>query len=142
MKRIIFVVVLVMSGLCFVKAQDNALGVRLTGGAELTYQRLLTPANRLEFNLGWGWNTTAVTGYYQWVNHLTDGLKWYIGPGAGLGLFDSSTNLGVGGIVGMEYNFDVPLQISLDWRPMLNLGGSHDSNYGSANIGLSLRYRF
>lgn len=142
MKRNFFIVLFALCALCAMKAQDNALGIRLTSGAEFTYQRSLTPSDRLEFNLGWGWNTTSVTGYYQWVNYITDGLKWYIGPGAGLGLFKSTSTLGVGGIVGLEYNFDVPLQVSLDWRPMINLGDTHDTNYGSTNIGLSFRYKF
>jgi len=126
----------------FANAQENALGVRLTNGAEVSYQRSLNDANRLEFNLGWSWNTTALTGYYQWVNPITEGFKWFIGPGAGLGFFNSNAVIGVGGTLGIEYNFEVPLQLSLDWHPMLNFGNAHDGNYSSANVGLSIRYKF
>jgi opacity protein-like surface antigen len=142
MKKTIAIFLVAFCGYFTAMAQDNALGVRLTGGAEVSYQRTLNDVNRLEFNLGWGWNTTTLTGYYHWLFPITDGLKWYVGPGAGLGIFQSSTNLGVGGTIGIEYNFDIPLQLSLDWRPMFNFGSSHDNNYSSSNVGLGIRYRF
>jgi hypothetical protein len=145
MKKIFIVLLVSLCAVNMVKAQDNALGLRLTNGAEISYQRNLSDVNRLEFNLGWGWNTTSITGFYQWVNPITEGLKWYVGPGAGIGFYSNngfnSTNIGIGGTIGIEYNFDIPLQVSLDWRPMLNFG-THDSGYGSTNIGLGIRYRF
>jgi hypothetical protein len=146
MKKTIAIFLITFCGFFSAIAQENTLGIRLTSGAEISYQRLLNEKNRLELNFGWGWNTTALTGFYQWVNPLTEGLKWYIGPGASLGFYNNNgkngTNIGIGGTIGIEYNFDIPLQLSLDWRPMLNFGGSYDSNYGSTNIGLGIRYRF
>ena len=142
MKKTVINFLVSFCAVTFANAQDNALGVRLTSGAEVSYQRSLSDANRLEFNLGWGWNTTSLTGFYQWVNPITEGFKWYIGPGAGIGLFNSNTVIGVGGTIGIEYNFAIPLQLSLDWRPLFSFGNSHDSNYGSANVGLGIRYKF
>jgi hypothetical protein len=142
MKKTIAIFLVSFCVAAFANAQDNALGVRLTNGAEVSYQRSLNDVNRLEFNLGWGWNTTSLSGFYHWVNPITEGFKWFIGPGAALGLFHSNTVVGLGGVVGIEYNFEVPLQLSLDWRPMLNFGNAHDGNYGSANVGLGIRYKF
>jgi opacity protein-like surface antigen len=145
MKKIAIIMVAVFAVAAFAKAQDNALGIRLTGGAEVSYQRMLSQTNRLEFNLGWGWNTSALSGFYQWVNPITNGLKWYIGPGASLGFYshngESGSSIGVGGTIGLEYNFDFPLQLSLDWRPIINFG-TYDSQFGSNNVGLGIRYRF
>ena len=48
----------------------------------------------------------------------------------------------VAGDIGIEYNFDIPLLISLDFRPELYYGNNYrNDNYGS-DIGLSLRYQF
>lgn len=145
MKKMIMIaaMTLCVAGLSF--GQKNTLGLRFTGGTEVSYQHELTDFNRLEFDLGWTWNTSALSGFYQWDYHLTNGLKWYIGPGASLGLYSkdnhSGTDLGVGGIVGLEYNFDIPIQVSLDWRPIINFG-TYDSQFGSTNVGISIRYRF
>jgi hypothetical protein len=46
------------------------------------------------------------------------------------------------GDIGIEYNFDIPLLISLDFRPEIYFGNNYrNDNYGS-DIGLSLRYQF
>jgi hypothetical protein len=145
MKKIISIFMISLCTIPFAFGQNNALGLRFTGGTEVSYQRELSSYNRLEFDLGWTWNTSALSGFYQWDYHITNGLKWYIGPGASLGIYSkdnhSGADIGVGGIVGMEYNFDIPLQVSLDWRPIINFG-TYDSQFGSTNVGLSVRYRF
>jgi opacity protein-like surface antigen len=147
MKKIAIIVLVTFATVSLANAQkeENALGVRLTGGAEVSYQRYVSDGNRLEFDLGWGWNTAALSGFYQWVNPITEGLKWYIGPGVSLGSYsnngNSGVNLGVGGTIGLEYNFDFPLQLSLDWRPLIYFG-TYDNQFGASNVGLGIRYRF
>jgi hypothetical protein len=50
------------------------------------------------------------------------------------------------GDVGIEYNFDIPLQLALDFRPELYFGDNRKDfdNYDSfgPDIALSIRYRW
>ena len=152
MKKILVVLVAVVA-LSFAGNAQNAIGVRGAFGngtaAELSYQKGLGSANRLEFDLGWHnyekWGSYInLTGIYQWCFNITGGLNWYVGVGANAGLFtgnvDSSFGLGVDAQIGIEYKFDIPLQISLDFRPQWDLlGAASGFGYGAA---LSLRYCF
>ncbi len=138
-------------------AQDKAIGLRLGAGAytgaEISYQ---TPfmGERLEANLGLaagdGYSSAAVTAVYQWLFPIENGFNWYAGFGPGVAIgsyknangdFESKFNLGVAGNLGIEYNFDqVPLQLSLDTRPMFNL--LYDSTGSLLYFGLGIRYKF
>lgn len=132
---------------------DHAIGMRLGDGdgygAEITYQRALGDINRLEIDLGveYGddFNGFKATGIYQWVWNIDGEFNWYAGAGGGLGSVDrdnddSGVFLQAAGQVGIEYNFDIPLQLSLDIRPEIYFGGFRDGF--DRDIALSLRYRF
>ncbi len=137
---------------------DNAIGLRLGDsdgfGAEISYQKSIGDTNRLEFGLGWrdGNNYSAfrAIGLYQWVMPLDGNFNWYVGAGGGLasysldnvpsGVDDSSTSLLVAGNIGIEYDFDIPLLISLDFRPELGFGDINDDL--DFDIALGLRYQF
>ncbi|WP_347926182.1 hypothetical protein [Pontimicrobium sp. SW4] len=137
---------------------DHAIGLRLGDsdgfGAEISYQLGLSDTNRLEFGLGWrdGNNYSALraVGLYQWVMPLDGNFNWYAGAGGGFasysldnvapGVDDSSTSLLVAGNIGIEYNFDIPLLISLDFRPELGFGDINDDL--DFDIALGLRYQF
>lgn len=159
-----------LMGLAFTtQAQDiskNAIGLRLGDnagfGAEVSYQRGLSNNNRLELDLGWrnrndyynnGYygndNALKLAGLYQWVWNIDGGFNWYAGVGGGFGSYNSDYN-GVNdngvfafaaGDVGIEYNFDFPLQLSLDFRPELGGNGYYENSY-SSDIALGVRYRF
>ena len=53
---------------------------------------------------------------------------------------DSDTSLFVAGDIGIEYDFDIPLLISLDFRPELGFGDFNDDL--DFDIALGLRYQF
>jgi len=159
-----------LMGLAFTtQAQDiskNTIGLRLGDndgfGAEVSYQRRLSNSNRLELDLGWrnrndyynnGYygNDDAIklAGLYQWVWNIDGGFNWYAGVGGGFGSYNSDYN-GVNdsglfafaaGDVGIEYNFDFPLQLSLDFRPEIGGNGYYENSY-SSDIALGVRYRF
>jgi len=136
---------------------ENALGLRLGTndgfGSEISYQRKLSSNNRLELDLGWrnGNNVDAIklTGLYTWVWNIEQGFNWYAGFGGGLGSWNTNVNgykdngtfAYAAGDIGIEYNFDFPLQISLDLRPEIGGHGYYENNYGS-DIALGLRYKF
>lgn len=128
------------------KAQPRALGLRGGYGAELSYQHSLG-RNFVEADLGWGFNGLWVSGIYDFLFPIQDGFNFYAGPGAQLGMFmyhkDGRSlgrfDLGLVGQIGVEYNFDFPLQLSLDWRPSFTFLGGGFGYYG---IALGARYRF
>jgi hypothetical protein len=150
-------------GLAFsLQAQEiskNALGLRLGSndgfGAEISYQRSLGNNNRLEADLGWrnskDVDAFKLAGLYQWVWNIDGGFNWYAGAGAGIGSWSSNyqgiknsgTVLFAAGNIGIEYNFDFPLQLSLDMRPELyfNSDGYRDDNFGP-DLALGVRYKF
>jgi hypothetical protein len=161
MKKVLtFLVVFVsMSLSSFAQVNPHAIGLRFGGngdinGAEVSYQHALGESNRLEFDFGIKghkyYNNMFLAVIYHWNWNITDGLNWYAGPGAAVGLYNydnnqvisSGANLGVGGQIGIEYDFNhhgTPLLLSLDARPMFDLIGYYDIGWGTS---LSLRYTF
>ncbi|MEX0289046.1 MAG: hypothetical protein AB3N14_08025 [Flavobacteriaceae bacterium] len=134
---------------------QNALGLRLGDnngfGAEVSYQTALNENNRLEFDLGWrsgsGYDGFQLTGLYQWVWNIDGGFNWYAGAGGGVGSYsfdddnlDGDTFLFLAGDIGVEYNFDIPLLVSLDFRPEFGFGDFRDDL--DLDIALGVRYQF
>jgi len=137
---------------------ENAIGLRIGDndgfGAEVTYQRALSDNNRLEIDLGIrsgkNYNGFKLTGLYQWVWVLDGGFNWYVGVGGGVGNYsynlpfqfkdESETFLFAAGNIGIEYNFDIPLLVSLDFRPELGFGDFRDDV--GFDVALGLKYQF
>jgi len=162
MRKILFSAFMLI-GLAFsTNAQDiskNALGLRLGDndgfGGEISYQRGLSNKTRLEFDLGWrnsnDVDAIKIVGLHQWVWNIDGGFNWYAGLGGGLGSWsydkngydDNGTFVFAAGDIGIEYNFDVPIQLSLDFRPefYFNSDDFREDNFGP-DIALGIRYRF
>jgi len=140
---------------------NHAIGLRLGDsdgfGAEISYQKSLARYNRLEVNLGWrdsrDFSAFKLTGLYQWVRKIDGNFNWYYGAGGGLGSVDFNDDFNTdddGGLfilaagdIGVEYNFDIPLLLSLDLRPEIGLVGySGFSNNFDFDIALGIRYQF
>ncbi|TXE15104.1 porin family protein [Seonamhaeicola algicola] len=138
---------------------ENALGLRLGDsdgfGAEISYQRALGDNNRLEFDLGWrdgnNYDGFKLAGLYQWVMPLDGNFNWYVGAGGGIGSFSietpgndvTDTFIFAAGDIGIEYDFDIPLQLSLDFRPEIGFGDDvYDNNDLDFDIALGIRYQF
>jgi len=131
----------------------NALGLRLGDndgfGGEISYQRYIQNNDRLEFDLGWrnshDVDAFKLVGLYQWVMPIDGGFHWYVGAGAGLGQFDSRFDDGtfalVAGDIGIEYDFDFPLLLSLDIRPELGFNDDYSDDL-DLDIALGVRYQF
>lgn len=154
MKKTLFYFFLVItSTLSAQSISNNALGLRLGDndgfGGEISYQRYLKENNRLEFDLGFR-NSNDVdafklVGLYQWVMPIDGGFNWFVGAGAGLGSFDAGDNDGifalVAGNIGIEYDFDIPLILSLDVRPELGFNDEFSDDL-DLDIALGIRYQF
>ncbi|WP_396637724.1 hypothetical protein [Maribacter sp. R77961] len=140
---------------------DHALGLRLGDsdgfGAEISYQKSIGRTNRVEFDLGWrdsrNFSAFKLAGLYQWVRPIEGGFNWYYGVGGGLGSVDFSPVPGLnddGGLfvfaagdIGIEYHFDIPLLLSLDFRPEVGVVGYNGfSDNFDFDIGLGIRYLF
>lgn len=67
------------------------------------------------------------------------GLDWYVGAGPSLWLGDPF-GLGAAGEVGIEYHFDFPMAIGVDWRPTFWI--LEDTNFSADSFGLNIRYVF
>lgn len=147
MKKMLLIAALMVGFAGFANAQvdGKAIGLRFGNGAEVSYQHPLGDANRLELDLGlgsWGYGGVYLNGVYQWVwdlSALADGFNWYAGAGAALGL-NNGLGLGVLGQVGIEYSFNIPIQISLDWRPTIYVIPGFHPGYDAVAFGV--KYKF
>jgi len=145
MKKLFTVLVICFAFVATSNAQQ-ALGLRFGGGttfgAEFSYQKDLSAANRLEADLGLENSWASLNGTYQWVKDLSslaDGVKWYYGAGAGI-LIGDIVGLGINGQLGIEYTLkEIPLQFSLDTRPGYYSGDKYGFGFGA---NLAARYKF
>ncbi len=158
MKKLLIAFILITcAGLSKAQIANHALGLRLGGGGgfntEISYQHGLSDLNRLEFDLGtsnardyyvWG-----LSGLYQWVWNIDDGFNWYAGVGGIIGSWNWERGYGdnggglflaAAGDIGVEYVFPVGIQLSLDFRPAINLVNSGNSYNNS--IAFGIRYQF
>ena len=159
MKKLLVLVALIAISAGAINAQKRAIGARLGYGADFSYQHNMGEKNMLDLELGlpgfgaggiWG---LQVAGTYDWIFPISSweeagNWNWYAGVGAGGGLYDNYFFAGLAGRIGIEYNFDFPLSLSLDWRPIFG------PRFGSGNIGFydgglyygaiawGIRYRF
>ncbi|MEM9685770.1 MAG: hypothetical protein AAF934_02485 [Bacteroidota bacterium] len=161
MKKV-FLFALLAIGIAFTahsqRIAKNALGVRIgdddgfdSFGFEVSYQRALFNSTRLEFDLGIrsgdGYDAFKVVGLFQWVMPLDRSFHWYVGVGPGIGSVSydgggSNSFALLAGDIGIEYNFRIPIILSLDLRPELGFG---DDVYGDGfdfDLGLGIRYQF
>lgn len=121
----------------------NSIGLRIGNDIELSYQKYLRDANRVEVGVGYNFTYGFTVGAtYQWLWAIgDDGFNWYAGCGAQLGAWNDKFGLGVIGVAGIEYNFQIPLTLSIDWRPGVHLLPG-DMHFGWEGFALGVRYRF
>lgn len=145
MKKFILVIAAVLGLAVVASAQPRALGVRVGWGGELSYQHTLGAENFLEVDAGWGANAISVGAAYDFQIAPLGPFGFYAGPAAHvwIGGAEGENNLvlGVGAQLGLEYMFDgIPLQLSLDWKPLFTLVPA--TGFGWQSFGLGIRYAF
>lgn len=157
---IVFTLVLLNPIAAEVQAQQNyktALGLRLNEGAGITVKHFLNEKTSLEGILYTRWRGFNLTGLYQ-VNvpvFNEPGFLFLMGGGGHIGIwdrerhpwwkdedrYDSRTVIGLDGQIGLEYTFrEIPLNLALDWKPVINLIGAN--NFWAGDLALSVRYTF
>ena len=131
------------------KAQD-LLGIRGGWYNGITYQHYMGSNNALELIGQFTRGGTNFTVLYEIHNDIPDaeGLKFYYGAGGHIGFYQKDRKdlfrnrynnngavVGIDGIIGLEYFFKpIPLQLSLDYKPALNLGGGDIWIYSDAAL--------
>lgn len=153
MKRITIILAIFIASISLnAKNYNNAIGLRGGFDGGITFKHFLNSSNAIEGILSGGDNWFGLTGLYQWHKPTHNKqLEWYYGGGAHLVFIDNfkgtpwnrdvDTDLiiGLDGVIGIEYSFkELPIVISADWIPTLNLIG--DQGLWLARASLSLRY--
>ena len=154
MKRFLAILTVVILFTAVTTAQDYKNGIGLRGGLYngITFKHFIGSKTAVELLGSTRWSGIEVTGLYQIHNRAfdVDRLNWYFGGGAHIGFYNgdnttwgdlgtSYTVIGVDGILGIEYNFtELPINISLDWKPAFNFIGYSDF-WGDGGA-LSVRY--
>lgn len=157
--RIVFVVLITMiAARAFSQntgsSYKTALGVKFYPGA-ISLKHFTTSNTALE-GLGYFWNYGfRFTGLYEIHGNINGapGLKWYIGPGAHVGVWndrykdrynnDDGAYFGVDGVLGLDYKFrGAPINMSIDWQPSFSFGTDGRNGFDGGWGGLGIRYTF
>ncbi len=121
---------------------EKALGLRLGSSVGVTYKQFVSSQNAFEIIGEFGFTKPSyftATGIYMWEWNLTDGLYWFVGPGASVGVIEDHFNLAIDGMIGLEYKFDIPLALGIDLNPRWYFLESQGFGWSAA---LSVRYCF
>lgn len=166
MKKVLFLFVVVVMAAASVHAQvheqnfgptyNTALGLKVWGdGGGVTIKHFILPNQAIE-GIGYFWDRgTRITGLYEFHFDIAGapGLKWYVGPGAHVGIYNDryqdrygnygngGSFVGIDGVIGLDYKFDrAPINLSLDWQPSIEFGNNRGFYGGWGGIGV--RYTF
>ncbi len=160
MKKIVIAVLLTASIGMFnnLSAQDykTALGVRLSSSSamqnnSISIKHFISAKTAIEGLFSFG-DPLALGALVEFYKPLTpSGLTYFYGAGGYISFIkkvninssktSTDPNFGAQGIIGLDYKFsNVPLNISLDWKPELNLVSN--INFEPAAIGFSARFTF
>jgi len=134
MRKTLIAIIILICYCSVTMAQPRAIGGRLGFGFGASYQHDFGEKNMLQVDLdaiaynrfGHTWGIQAVA-TYNWIFPFKSwsgpgSWNWYAGIGGGIGMLSEGeleVNFGVAGMIGIEYNFKFPLQLSLDLRPVI-----------------------
>jgi hypothetical protein len=125
----------------------TALGVKVWDGGGISLKHFVSDNHALE-GIGYFWNQGfRITGLYEIHGPISGatGLKWYIGPGAHIGIYNTKYGgqsiIGIDGVLGLDYKFNgAPINMSLDWQPSFEFGDNR--GFVGSWGGLGIRYTF
>lgn len=142
-----------------VNAQQDyktALGVRLSSSNAMqnnsvSFKQFITDRTAIEalFTFGDPLALGALAEFHRPLSAA--GLTYFYGAGGYIGFvktYNTNTqktstdpNFGAQGVIGLDYKFaNIPLNISLDWKPELNI--VNDINFEPAAVGFTARFTF
>jgi hypothetical protein len=158
MKKLLLLLFVTLNFSLFTKAQTeepgtetsssykNAIGIRLSSNVPnikngITYKHFLNK-NAVEAILSFG-DGVGICGLYEIHKPITsvENLQWFVGFGGYVGFNNTTTNVGAAGIIGLDYKFaQIPLNLSLDWKPELNIVSK--IGFEGSGVGVSARFTF
>lgn len=158
MKNIICVLALILTVTSNAQVLKNTIGLRLGYDAqEVSFQQSVFDNNRLELNLGVntfginlagnpcrGVGLNAVYQYVFDVDILEEQFQWYYGFGMAVLSHGGLFGTGALGQIGLQYSFESPWLLSIDYRPGLYyLPGAGNTTRFSWNAPcIALKYKF
>jgi hypothetical protein len=147
MKRILYVLPLILNiFLAELNAQpyEHSGGIRAGYSSGLSYKGFFRyQMAAIEADVLYNRHGFNLTGLYAYHMEPFRNDRWivFVGGGAFGGEWDGEFSLGLTAAGGIEYIIrDLPLNISLDWKPMLSLYKVTEADF--LDFGLSIRYRF
>lgn len=160
MKKLLLVLLLpaalVFSGKVSAQEYKTALGVRLSSSAaivnnSITLKHFLNENSAIEALFSFGDPLSLGALYEKHKPFSTEGIQWFYGGGGYVGFVktynpnkvknETDVNFGAMGVIGLDYKFvNLPINLSLDWKPELNLVS--DINFEPAAVGFSARFTF
>ena len=157
MKKFILVAIAFLGAATLSYAQPRAIGGRIGYGFEASYQHGIGEKNMVSLELGLpGFYGLEAAATYDWLIPIKSWEhkgEWnlYAGVGAGAGFYGFYAPVGFAGVAGRfgaEYNFWFPLQLSIDYRPIVGpwfgsgaVGFNGAGLYAGA-IAWGVRYKF
>ncbi len=153
MKKAFLILAVLIGSAAAALAQPKAIGGRLGFNcADFSYQNYVLGNDFLEIDLGidngsdmGNFHADGIYNFMILRPDWTTSGSWgfYAGPGASIAVWnkDDETTVHAGflGNVGLEYNFDFPLQLSVDLRPRLMFSGN---DHSPVSLGVGVRYAF
>ena len=126
----------------------TALGVKVWDGGGISLKHFFNGTNNAGELIGYFWSRGArFTGLYEIHGDITGapGLKWYVGPGAHIGFYNTKYGdgvyVGIDGVLGLDYKFNgAPINMSIDWQPSFEFGDGR--GFVGSWEGLGIRYTF
>lgn len=132
---------------------DHAIGGRFGAANGITFKTTLGENKMLDlianFRSTDSYKYFRFTGLYEIYNPIRNapGLNWYYGVGASLGSAkykpsnSSDLYLSADGVLGLDYKFaDAPINLSLDWKPAIELAPNTD--FDGSGLAISFRFTF
>ena len=160
MKKTLYALTIAVVGSCFIalesQGQDyrNAIGGRFGTANGLTFKHFFNSTNAMDLILNFRDHDRHdhfyIVGLYEVHNPIPNagGLNWYYGGGAHVYFVnhdhggphnDTKGGFGIDGVLGLDYKFnDAPINLSLDWKPALDIVPDTDGDLGW--FGLSIRF--
>ena len=170
MKKLSLLIIVLLATCTVALAQPRAIGGRISYSIGASYQHQIGEKNMLQADLDllgywWGGQGTVT---FNWIFPIKSwdvcALNWYAGVGVGggyrwgwrtWGWYGGWYNwggygfVGAAGMVGFECNFKFPLQLSVEYRPVIGprlyrdggVGFYYDGLYLTA-VAIGVRYKF
>jgi hypothetical protein len=141
--QILVITIILIATCTFAMAQPRAIGGRLGYNIGISYQHQIGEKNMIQADvdlIAYALHGIQGTVTYNWIVPLKswEVVKWNLiaGVGAGAGFQwwgghythldtwplpyrEGGTFLGAAGMIGMEWNFKFPLQLAIEYRPLV-----------------------